>query len=147
MGKLREYYRKLLLSHASAEEVAQGFALGVFIGITPTFGLHIILAIVCAAYLKKNELAAILGVFVTNPITAVPVYYFCFHVGTLITGQTTELNFADLTFSKAFSLGADILFPLWIGCLAVGLVAYFAAYGFAIKVYPFLKRKLTKPNE
>ena len=50
------------------EEIAKGVALGIFIGMTPTFGFQMAIALLFAYLLRENRLAAILGVWVTNPV-------------------------------------------------------------------------------
>lgn len=140
MGKLRDYYHKLLLSHASPHEVAQGFAMGVFIAMTPTMGFQTLIAIALAAYLKKNELAAIIGCWVTNPLTAFPIYYFNFRVGQVLMGSP-KIDLREEKLSDIFNLGADILIPLWIGCLIIGLISAALGYWLALRLFPYLKRK------
>ena len=52
------------------EEIAKGVALGIFIGMTPTFGFQMAIALFFAYLLRENRLAAILGVWITNPVTS-----------------------------------------------------------------------------
>jgi len=49
--------------------VALGFALGVFLGVFPTFGLGIPLALFLASMFRWNRVSAVLGSLVMNPLT------------------------------------------------------------------------------
>lgn len=138
--RLKKLIDTLLLSHATAEEVAQGFAWGVFIALTPTIGLQSILALGLVALIKKNELAALLGVWVTNPLTAVPIYYFTYEVGHFVLGSHARA-FRPETLTDFFSMGWDLLYPLTIGGIAVSLIACPLSYFVVKKTYPAYIRK------
>lgn len=142
--KIKAYFSKLLHSHASPEEVAQGFALGVFISMTPTLGLHMVLAIVFAAILKKNEIAAFMGVWVVNPLTMFPIYYFIYRTGRLVLGKISPVGLKPESIRDFFHLSGDILFPLWVGGIIVGLISALLGY-YAVKwAYPGLKSRMTR---
>jgi uncharacterized protein (DUF2062 family) len=49
--------------------VALGFALGVFLGVFPTFGIGIPLSILLASVFRWNRVSAVLGSLVMNPLT------------------------------------------------------------------------------
>ena len=49
--------------------VALGFALGVFLGVFPTFGLGIPLSLFLASLFRWNRVSAVLGSLVMNPLT------------------------------------------------------------------------------
>ena len=59
--------RKLVSLRASPRQIAVGFAVGVFIGIFPTFGLGWILVGAIATVWKFNVPAAVMGTFIGNP--------------------------------------------------------------------------------
>jgi len=67
---LRYSYIRLVRINDSPHKVAWGLAVGVFLGISPTFGLGIIIALALAILFKFNKAAAILGSFIMNPFTA-----------------------------------------------------------------------------
>ena len=58
----RQHWRQWIAIKAPPESVALGFALGVFLGFTPFFGLKTLLALLLAWLLRSNKLAAFLGV-------------------------------------------------------------------------------------
>lgn len=63
--------------------VAMGMAIGVFIAITPTIPFHTVLAIGLAVIFKGSKPAAIVGVWVSNPVTVVFLYVACYKAGHL----------------------------------------------------------------
>ena len=58
----KERFLKLWRSNISPNEIALGVAIGVFIGITPLYGFHIIMATISAFTIKRvNKVAIFLG--------------------------------------------------------------------------------------
>lgn len=76
----RLWYRLVILK-SSPRKVALGFALGVFIGLTPTMGIQMIITVPLAAVLGVNPISAVAGTYVSNAFTFVPLYVFCYWVG------------------------------------------------------------------
>ncbi len=108
--------------------VATGLAVGLFIGISPTFGVQIFLTCVAAYVLRVNLPFAILGALVTNPLTAAPIYAFCLKVGLWLVGQPeAQESFGYTGTLRHFALYAR---PLSVGCVVVGSVV--AACGWAL---------------
>jgi uncharacterized protein (DUF2062 family) len=64
MPSLRQLWNRLLSLEARPESVALGFALGVFLGFTPLFGLKTLLVLLLATLFRCSKLAAFLGVTV-----------------------------------------------------------------------------------
>src|SRR5690606_35711270 len=70
--------------------IALGVLLGFVIAFTPTLGFQIILYVAVAALLRANKLSGIPILFITNPFTAVPLYWFVWKVGGLVLGRSAE---------------------------------------------------------
>lgn len=93
--------------------VAFGLAIGVFIAITPTIPFHTILAIALAILLKASKPAAILGVWISNPVTMVFLYIACYKAGHLFFGgsvhmlESVELLIEHLESDSNFSQKID----------------------------------------
>ncbi len=91
--KINKFLRKVKKLNGDPHYVALGMAIGVFIAITPTIPFHTILAIALALLLKASKPAAILGVWVSNPVTVIFLYYACYKTGYLFfdnPGQTFD---------------------------------------------------------
>ena len=113
-----------LLTNSTPHQLALGFAFGIFWGIMPSFGLAIIPSLLCAIIFKANKTSAIIGTFVSNPIT-VPILYFIFiYIGKLFTHTTITMvmiktSIKNLSFNKiiiTFIIGA-IFFSLIISLI------------------------------
>lgn len=66
---IKLHYYKLVRIDDPPEKIARGVAIGVFMGIFPTFGLGIVFAIIASYFLKANKAAAVIGSFIMNPLT------------------------------------------------------------------------------
>ena len=121
------------------EEIAKGVALGIFIGMTPTFGFQMAIAIFFAYLLRKNRLAAILGVWVTNPVTAPVIYAIEYEIGRILLDVKRARLPADFTWEAYANLGWDIMYPLWVGGLITGVVLGTLSYFITLRIVPFVK--------
>mgnify|MGYP001222987835 FL=1 len=63
-----------LLWRTDRRSIAGGLAFGLFIALTPTLGFQMTITVIGALLLKVNLPIAIAACWLTNPLTAVPVY-------------------------------------------------------------------------
>jgi hypothetical protein len=160
---LRKTLRRIVYSRSSAQSIAAGVALGVFIGLTPTVGFQMLIAAFLATLFGMNRLAAVTPVWITNPATIGPIYYFNFLVGVWVlradaaagvrerfhevADRIAAVSFADFfgslgdVFAAMGALGAGVLVPLIVGSVIVGAVAAAAAYPLALWSVRFVRRK------
>ena len=126
LQKTKNFIKKILRTNDSPKKIALGLAIGVFWGITPTFGFAILFSLPTAFLFRGNKLAAILGTFVANPFTTPFVYAFEYKVGQLIL-KTAPLPFSWdifnlenlLNISKSLLVGGIFL------AIALALLTYF----------------------
>ena len=74
------------------EEIARGIAVGVFVAVSPFYGLHFVLAALLALFLRANILASLLGTFFGNPLTYIPIGVASLSVGNVMLGVRSENN-------------------------------------------------------
>lgn len=55
-------YERLLKIRGEPNQIALGFALGLFVGMSPTMGFQIVVAVSLAALLKWNKISTAIGV-------------------------------------------------------------------------------------
>lgn len=127
---------RLLRLRGAPEEIAKGLALGIFIGLTPTFGFQMLLAVCLAILLKENKVAAMLGVWVTNPVTAPVIYALEYESGRVLLNMEFVHMPTSLSFSALKSLGWEVLLPLCIGSLLWAVLCSLAVYLAALRVVP-----------
>jgi uncharacterized protein len=65
---------------------AWGMALGLFVGLMPTYWVQIVIAVVLAYLLKVNLTAAVLGTLITNPFTTPPIVLMQYKIGVWLIG-------------------------------------------------------------
>ena len=131
--------------------IARGVALGFFIAFTPTLGFQIALYVATSWIVRANRVSGIPWLFLSNPFSAVPFYYFTWWIGNamLAGGADSESGAAavaavfaaqgaadnmlagmmcmDYWKNVASSL-ADIGLALWVGGLACSVVSAVIAY-------------------
>lgn len=134
-------------------KIALGLAVGVFIGCTPLYGLHTLLAIVVAALLRVNKVATVTGTWLNLPWFAPFVYGLSLKVGEFILSGGQGLEFlhgeglGDLAsmirpylsihrLTQGFLASSQLLFvaskPLFVGTTVVGVVAGVVTYVVAL---------------
>jgi uncharacterized protein (DUF2062 family) len=64
--------------------IAWGVLLGFVVAWTPTLGFQIMIYVAIASLLRANKISGIPILFISNPFTAVPLYWFCWWVGAFI---------------------------------------------------------------
>lgn len=83
---LRFIKHRILHTDDSPQRIARGIAIGLFTAWLPFLGLHMLLAAVFAAILRANKAMAMLWAWVSNPLTAVFIYYPAYRLGRFILG-------------------------------------------------------------
>lgn len=147
----------ILQLDGSPHSIALGVFLGFLLGMTPTIGLQMVSYFGLAALTGANRVSGLLPIWISNPFTAVPLYYFNWRVGVFVmTGQLdgsgrsqnelaavladapgqdmpfweriTSAEFWNLLFDLFVTLGVE----LWVGCIVVGvltgILGYWATY-------------------
>ncbi len=95
---------RILHTNDSPHRIAKGMAVGLFIAWSPLIGLHIILALLLSTLLKANKFIAVIGVWVCNPFTIVPIYYPSYFLGKKILSIFyPENNFSGSQIKDMFS--------------------------------------------
>jgi len=141
--KLKRFFvYRVLHVDDTPHRIALGLAIGIFVTWTPTMGAQMALTIALATLLKANKFVGVPFVWISNPVTAVPLYGGNFMVGTwLLPGEYSLSKFTDAVSRAAFSGGgpldqldawwnatAGFFWPLWVGSLVVALVLGLTTY-------------------
>lgn len=100
---LKLHHLKLLRIDDPPERIARGVAIGVFIGIIPTFYLGFIFALILAFIFRANKVAAIAGTFIMNPLTMPFFFILSATVGGLIFWEERGAIMAGIKNHQFFS--------------------------------------------
>jgi uncharacterized protein (TIGR03546 family) len=148
---LRQRVIALIKLHSSPREIALGVAIGVFIAITPLYGIHTVMVIVAAFLVKRaNKLAIFLGTSVSTTLTFPFITWAGYSIGRFILGDGYPAlhwpSFKHFDYKQLL----HFYFPLFIGSVILGLAlavsAYFVTLGFII-VRRRLKSKQGRKDE
>ena len=161
--RIRPVLRWVIKLRSSPRAIAGGLALGTFIAFTPTVGVQLILAFVAATFFNMNRPAAMIPVWITNPITVAPIYTFNYWLGSTVWGgpplsevsglfidigrTLTRLEFWNIKeqFVAVLQMGKEILIPLLLGSIAIGAVSGLLVYFFSLKLLSiFFTRRSNK---
>lgn len=122
--------RYLSKGHHDPESVARGVGLGLFVAFLPTIGLQVVLAFFLSTVFNANRIAAILGTFVTNPLTALPTTVASFWLGDMIfQGQGSQIrSLGSFDVMQLVKTPGQTLIIYLAGCLMLSLVASLVGY-------------------
>lgn len=152
---IKKFYRRFLTLRGDPRDIALGFALGLFIGMTPSIGFQMVIAATVAAFLKWDKISAAMGVWITNPLTAPFIYSFTYFVGSKIYGTSKVFNPPDeMSISianKILAKSPGIFYSLTIGGIVLGVplavVGYFVSYRLLLKYQERVKNKMARQKE
>ena len=116
------------LWHINRHSLAGAAFIGVFTGLLP-IPLQMGLAALLAVRFHCNLPLSVMLVWISNPVTYVPIFYFTYRVGAWMTGLTPS---SDHAINVAWFV--EQLVPLWIGSLTCALIAGLASY-FTVKLF------------
>ncbi len=129
--QFRERLRQVLTIKESPHRLATAFAVGVFIGMSPLLGIHTLLGIAAAWLFKLNRIVTIVGVYITNPWTIVPIYTFSTWVGARLLGikdMIPDVDWASISFRVLLVDFGHLVIPFIIGTTLVGTVSAIIGY-------------------
>lgn len=122
--------------------ISKGMALGVFVGVTPTFPFHTTLALVLAALFRGSPAAAALGVWFGNPIT-MPFFYFgSYKAGMMLLGKSLpEFAINQQSLTELIKMGFDVTAAMIAGGMLIGIIPGIAGYFVTHKIVSVIHRR------
>lgn len=133
---LKQGYCRLIRIEGDPRNIALGFGMGLFVGMTPTMGIQMPIAVFIAFALRLNKISSAAGVWITNPVSAPVIYSVNFLVG-------VKLFHIDISTEQAmdFSLKSlkcllvetpDIFLAATLGGIVLGIPIAVGGYYFAL---------------
>ena len=145
------FWRKLLQLDDTPESIALGAAVGMFIAWTPTVGIQMVVVILLALVIPMNRLAALIVIYISNPLTMIPMYYLEYLLGLQVLGDQ-GMNYDEFlvffneileianretfwTATKVFleQLGYPVLRALTVGGTLLGILTAIPTYPLTLK--------------
>ncbi len=116
------------LWHINRRSVSGAVAVGLFFAFMPV-PFQMFLAAIGAIIFRVNILISIPMVWISNPVTIPPIFYFCYRVGVwMLDVERGEFNF-EISFHWLATELSLIWQPFLLGCFMVGAIS--ALLGFA----------------
>ena len=135
------------LWHLSRRSVAGAFAVGLFFAWMP-IPFQMALSAGAAILLGTNLPMSVALVWISNPVTIPPMFYFAYLVGTWIVGEPVMDFSFELTFDWLLNELAAIWKPFLVGCFTLAasssLIGYLSIQG--IWRYSVLRRRSTRSH-
>lgn len=120
------------LWHINRYSASMAVLVGLFVAFLP-IPMQMLVAACAAIYLHCNLPISVALVWVSNPVTMVPIWYACYQLGAFL--LDAPVREVDLDMS-VHGLGEEFLKiwkPLWTGCLISGV--FFGSLGYwAVRV-------------
>jgi septum formation protein len=135
----RRFIRPIVTAHDTPHAVALGVAVGILVALTPTIGVQMIVAALIATIVGANRLVAMAMVWLTNPLDAVPLYWFDHFIGVKLLGgqpiqnmETIKKAIEQISLTNfwevAHILTSEVFWPMLLGGLLFGLVVALPLY-------------------
>ncbi|MCK4661172.1 MAG: DUF2062 domain-containing protein [Phycisphaerae bacterium] len=144
-------YKRILHADDSPHRIALGAGLATLVAFTPTIGFQTVIALALAALMRANKAICIPIVWISNPLTALPIYGACWKLGQALTSAPPPVSNTNMAvtlgklaehtdegiwfrlFEPEFwmsllSMMFEFGLVLWVGCLLVGMVAGILTY-------------------
>lgn len=106
------------LWHLNRHSASGAVAVGLFVMYAPPLGQMFVAAAIAIA-LRVNLPISVALVWITNPVTIPPMYYFAYLIGARILGK--PIDAFHVTFWLDWHNWLDILGPLSLGCFVCGI--------------------------
>jgi uncharacterized protein (DUF2062 family) len=134
-------YQRFLKLRGDPHAIGMGLCLGFFVGMSPLMGLHSVIAVTVAAVFKWSKIAALIGVFVTNPLTAPLIYPLTYTLGAMVLGNPVSLGAGGLDPGAVFHGSPQVLANLFVGGAIIGLAGGTVSYIVAIRAIRRYRRR------
>ncbi len=163
--RFRERLTSVLHLDEEPSRLATGMAVGVFIGVTPLYGLHTLLALAAASLFRLNKAATITGAWLNLPWFAPFVYGFSLKLGeAILSGDFSFISWSSLASlaealraspreqadnllvllwsmpRKLWEMMFEVSKPLFVGTTVVGLVLGAVTYLLTLEAVREIRR-------
>ncbi|MEC7137837.1 MAG: DUF2062 domain-containing protein [Pseudomonadota bacterium] len=117
------------LWHINRRSVSTAIFIGLFCAFIP-LPSQMLLAALIAIWLKVNLPLSVALVWVSNPITMGPMFYFAYKLGALLLGEEPTVDDFNWSFGWFMDNTTRIGYPFLLGCLVCSWVS--AVSGFVV---------------
>jgi uncharacterized protein (TIGR03546 family) len=129
MPKLKERIWRLVKLNSTPEGIALGVAVGVFIAITPFYGLHTLMVVLAILLIPRtNKVAILVGTSISIPPTTPLITWAGYSIGRAILGE--QYPALGLSMLKDFTYRdiPRLFYPLLLGSIILGIICAIIFY-------------------
>ncbi len=119
---VRHWLARPELWHLNRRSVAGAAFVGLFCAFLP-IPLQMLVAAALAIAFHVNLPISVALVWITNPLTIAPIFYFCYRLGAWLLGRTEALQTFQLDLDWLIENLSQLAYPLVFGSLVCGWVA------------------------
>ncbi|MCX5776624.1 MAG: DUF2062 domain-containing protein [Candidatus Firestonebacteria bacterium] len=131
---IKYMYLKIVRANDTPSKVGAGVAVGVFLGIFPTFGLGLLLAYGIAVLFKINKAAAVAGSLIMNPLTTPFFWMLSAIIGSGLIGAEREFILAELKTGRIFKALGPAFYAYMLGNILISLVFSVVSYFITLEI-------------
>ena len=124
----KRFYGQLVLLNDTPERIAGGFAIGVFIGVAPTFGLGLLLSAGLARLFKCNMAAGVVGSMAGAPPVIPLIWLASAWVGAHVLGLDWQVLYSHIQGKNLLVAGREIFVAYLVGNIFVTAAMTAAGY-------------------
>ena len=135
LGWLNKYLHNPDLWKWNKRTISKAFAIGLFCAFLP-LPLHTLLAAALAVVFSSNILLSLGLVWINNPLTMVPIYYYTYKLGSYVIGIEIDPNFQ---FTIDYFLGSftSTVTAVWVGGLIISTITAIVGYTAILAIYKY----------
>ena len=135
LGWLNKHLHNPDLWKWNKRTISKAFAVGLFCAFLP-LPLHTLLAAALAVAFSSNILLSIGLVWLNNPLTMVPIYYYIYKLGSYIIGKEIDPNFQ---FTIDYFMGSltSTITAIWVGGLIISTITAIIGYTAILAIYKY----------
>lgn len=140
------------LWHLNRKQVSVGVAVGLFLAFLPIPG-QMIIATILAVWWRFNLPTAVSSVWVSNPLTIGPIFYFQYQLGARILDMPIGHYSFELSWNWFQYVFAHIWQPILVGAIITGVLASLLGVVMVrmiwrlVVIYSWLKRRKKNRNK
>ena len=128
LGFLAKWLGSSNLWHIHRRNTAKSFAIGLFWMSIP-IPSQMVMAAISSILLRANLPVSVALVWISNPFTMAPIFYFNYFIGTIILGYNAQESLGfEMSWNWLLNTLGELWMPLFLGSFLVGMILSITSY-------------------